>query len=186
MQFPPWWWYARSFQNLRRHKFWEMHREPEVPEAEAPVEECLDGIARITLKELAPHHSVKSGTVCSTSPRVDAGVGKCSHAHRQVDEQPSNRSRKNGKVQWLCWKMHDNWVTYLMIWSRRNLRRWLKTVVWKNWPRWSSSAKPQRSKIWVSVSGGDGMVQSEVLVKSKCIGPFWLVSLNSASSESMK
>ena len=35
-----------------------MHREPEVLEAEAQVEECLDCRARITSKELAPLHSV--------------------------------------------------------------------------------------------------------------------------------
>ena len=39
----------------------EMRREPEVPEARVPVVECLDGPARITLKELAPIHAVKSG-----------------------------------------------------------------------------------------------------------------------------
>ena len=27
------------------------------------------------------------------------------------------------KVQWLCWKLHDNWVTYFRIWSRRSLHR---------------------------------------------------------------
>ena len=40
----------------------EKLREPEVPEAEVPAVECLDGPARITPKELAPIHSVKSGT----------------------------------------------------------------------------------------------------------------------------
>ena len=63
--------------------------------------ECLDGPASITSKELAPIHSVKSGTLqnaCSTRPRVVADlVGeKCSYAHRQVEEQPSKRSKKNG------------------------------------------------------------------------------------------
>ena len=38
-------------------------REPEVPEERVPVVECLDGHARITSKELAPIHSVKSGTL---------------------------------------------------------------------------------------------------------------------------
>ena len=34
---------------------------------------------------------------CSTNPRVDAYLGeKCSYAHRQVDEQPSKRSKKKG------------------------------------------------------------------------------------------
>ena len=70
----------------------EMHREPRVLEAEAQVEECLDCLARITSKELAPIHSVKSGILqnaCSTSPRMDAD-----YAHRQVDEHPSKKSQK--------------------------------------------------------------------------------------------
>ena len=74
----------------------EMRREPEVPEEEVPMEECLDGPARITLKELAQIHSVKSGTLqnaCSTGPRVVADLVKS--AHRQVDEQLSKRSKKN-------------------------------------------------------------------------------------------
>ena len=77
----------------------ENHRGPEVPEVRVPVVECLDGLARITSKELAITHFVKSGTLqkaCSTRPRVVVGlVKKCSYAHRQVDEQPTKRSKKN-------------------------------------------------------------------------------------------
>ena len=73
-----------------------MHREPEVLEAEAQVGECLDCRSRVTSKELAPLHSVKSGILqsgCSTSPKMDADLGKkCSYAHRQVDEQPSKKA----------------------------------------------------------------------------------------------
>ena len=61
-----------------------MHRETEVPEAEALVVECHDGLARITSKELAPIHSVKNGirqNACSTSPRMDADFGKSAHSH---------------------------------------------------------------------------------------------------------
>ena len=57
----------------------EKHREPEVPEERVPVVECLDGLARITSKELAPILSVKSGTLQnarSTRPRVVVGLGK--------------------------------------------------------------------------------------------------------------
>ena len=57
----------------------EKHREPEVPEEKVPVVECLDGLARISSKELAPTHFVKSGTLqnaCSTRPRVVADLGK--------------------------------------------------------------------------------------------------------------
>ena len=77
-----------------------MRPEPEVPEARLPVVECLDGPARITSKELAPSHSVKSGILqyaCSTSRRMDADLGKkCSYLHRQVEEQPGKRANKNG------------------------------------------------------------------------------------------
>ena len=72
----------------------ENHREPEVP-----VVECLDGLARITSKELATTHFVKKWH----SPeclfyKTKSGCRfweKCSYAHRQVDEQPTERSKKN-------------------------------------------------------------------------------------------
>ena len=57
----------------------EKHREPEVPEEQVSVVECLDGLARITSKELAITHFVKGGTLqnaCSARPRVVAGLGK--------------------------------------------------------------------------------------------------------------
>ena len=77
----------------------ENHRGPEVPEVKVRVVECRDGVARITLEELAITHFVKDGTLqnaCTTRPRVVAGFGeKCSFAHRQVDEQPTKRSKSN-------------------------------------------------------------------------------------------
>ena len=57
----------------------EKRREPEVPEGRVPVLERLDGLARITSKELAITHFVKGGTLqtgCSTRPRVVVGLGK--------------------------------------------------------------------------------------------------------------
>ena len=57
----------------------ENHRGPEVPEVKAPAVECHDGIARITLEELAITHSVKDGILqnaCSTRPRVVVGLGE--------------------------------------------------------------------------------------------------------------
>ena len=57
----------------------EMRREPDVPEEGVPVVECLDGPAKITSKELASIHSVKSGILqnaCSTRPRVVADLVK--------------------------------------------------------------------------------------------------------------
>ena len=62
--------------------------------------ECLCGPARITSKELARIHSVKSGILqnaCSSSPKMDADLEKSAlYAHRQVEEQPNKRSKTNG------------------------------------------------------------------------------------------
>ena len=69
---------------LLRGSMREMHREPEVPEAKVPVEECFDCHARITSKELAPNHSVKNGILqnaCSTKTRMVAVMGKSAHSH---------------------------------------------------------------------------------------------------------
>ena len=91
----------------------EKHREPEVKEERVPVVECLHGLARITSKELAITHFVKSGTLqnaCSTRPRVVVGFGeKCSFAHRQVDEQPTKRSKKNDDKSAVAMLKKGNW-----------------------------------------------------------------------------
>ena len=89
----------------------ENHREPEVPEAGVPAVERLDGLARITLEELAITHFV--GTLqnaCSTRPRVVVGLGeKCSFAHRQVDEQPTKRFKKNDDKSAVTMLKKGNW-----------------------------------------------------------------------------
>ena len=84
----------------------ENHREPEVPEEKVPVVECLDGHARITSKELAITHFVKSGTLqnaCSTRPRVVVGLGKSAHTHivRLMNSRLKGPKRMMTKVQWL-------------------------------------------------------------------------------------
>ena len=86
-----------------------LHREPEVPEAEVPVVECLDGPARITSKEFALTHFVKSGTLqnaCTTRPRVVVGLGKSAHTHivRLMNSRLKGPKRMMTKVQWLCWR----------------------------------------------------------------------------------
>ena len=85
----------------------ENHREPEVPEAEVQAVERLDGIARITSKELAITHFVKNGTLqnaCSTRPRVVAGLGKSvlMHTVRLMNSRRKGLKRIMTKVQWLC------------------------------------------------------------------------------------
>ena len=82
----------------------EKHREPEVPGEGVPVVECIDGLARITPKELATTHSVKSGTLqnaCSTRPRVVAGLGKSARMHtvRLMNSLVKGPKRMMTKVQ---------------------------------------------------------------------------------------
>ena len=82
----------------------EKHREPEVPEEEVPVVECLDGLARITSKELAITHFVKDGTLqnaCSARPRMVVGLGKSAHMHtvRFMNSRPKGPKRMMTKVQ---------------------------------------------------------------------------------------
>ena len=91
----------------------ENHRGPEVPKVKVPAVECLDGLARITLEELAITHSVKDGTLqnaCTTRSRVVVGFGeKCSYAHRQVDKQPTIRSKKNNDKSAVAVLKKGNW-----------------------------------------------------------------------------
>ena len=82
----------------------ENHREPEVAEEEVPVVERLDGLARITLEELAITHFVKGGTLqnaCSTRPRVVVGLGKGAHMHtvRLMNSRLKGPKRMMTKVQ---------------------------------------------------------------------------------------
>ena len=100
-----------------------MRREPEVPEVRVPVVEGLDGPARITSKELAPIHSVKNGILknaCFTRPRVVVGLGNSALMRivRLKNSLAKGLKRMVKKVQWLCSKVHDNWVAYSRIWSR--------------------------------------------------------------------
>ena len=81
-----------------------MRREPEVPEERVLVVECLDGHARITSKELAPIHSVRSGTLqnaYSTKPNVVADLVKSAHMHivRLMNNLVKGPKRMMTKVQ---------------------------------------------------------------------------------------
>ena len=70
--------------DLLRSRVSDMHREQGDPEARVPVVECLDGLARITLEELAITHFVLEGTLqnaCSTRPKVVVGLERSAHSH---------------------------------------------------------------------------------------------------------
>ena len=77
------------------------------PRGRSPVVECLDGLARITSKELATTHSVKSRTLqnaCSTRPRVVVGLGKSALTDivRLMNSRRKGLKRIMTKVLWLC------------------------------------------------------------------------------------
>ena len=78
----------------------------EVPEVKVPAVECRDGLARITLEELAIAHSVKDGILpnaCSTKTRMVAVVGKSAHLHivRLTHSQRNGPNRIMTKAPWL-------------------------------------------------------------------------------------
>ena len=85
----------------------EMREEPEVLEERVPAVERLDGLARITLEELAITHFVKNGTLqnaCTTRPRAVVGLGKSAHSHivRLMNSRRKGLKRMMTKVLWLC------------------------------------------------------------------------------------
>ena len=82
----------------------ENHREPEVPEKEVPVVECLGGLAT---EELAITHSVENDTLqnaCSTRPRVVVGLRKSARSHivKLMNSRQKGPKRMMAKVLWLC------------------------------------------------------------------------------------
>ena len=85
----------------------ENHRGPKVPEARVPAVECLDGLARITLEELAITHSVKDGILqnaCSTRPRMVSVLVRSAHSHivRLTHSRRNGPNRIMTKALWLC------------------------------------------------------------------------------------
>ena len=90
----------------------ENHRGPEVPEVKAPAVECLDGLARTTLEELAITHSVKDGILqnaCSTKTRMVAVLEKSAHSHivRLTHSRRNGPNRIMTKALWLFLKKGD-------------------------------------------------------------------------------
>ena len=76
----------------------ENHREPEVLEIKVRVVECRDGLARITLGELAiTHFCIWHFPECLFyKNKSGCRFGKrCSFVHRQVDAQPTKWSKSN-------------------------------------------------------------------------------------------
>ena len=146
----------------------EMRREPEVTEEKVPVVECLDGLARITSKELAPINDVKSGILqyacaCFTCRRMGAVLVKSALLRiARLTNSPAKRTKKNGDksavamlkkneqhqrtgrlVKKSTHQIHNNWVASFRIWSRRSLHRFCgRTQTYGNQSDVQNSQKP--------------------------------------------
>ena len=161
-------WYCRiGLRILSCKRMRENRREPAVPEEEVPVVACLDGPAWITWKKLAPIHSFCEKWLPPECLfyRTKSGCRfgeKCSYAHREVDEQPTRRSKQNDKsavamLKKSCWhenvrepvvyvKGHDrsgrpdknvitSWNEDLLDVDHLTHGNWV--VYFKTWSRWS-------------------------------------------------
>ena len=76
------------------------------PRGKVRVVECRDGLARITLQELAITHYVKDGILqnaCSTRPRMVAVLGRSAHSHivRLTHSRRNGPNRIMTKALWL-------------------------------------------------------------------------------------
>ena len=75
-----------------------MRREPEVPEERVPVVDCPDGLVRDHVKGTCTNSFCEKWQPPEClfyKTRIGCRFGeKCSDAHRQVDEQPSKRSKQ--------------------------------------------------------------------------------------------
>ena len=103
-----------------------MHRDPGVLEAEVPVGKCLDGSARITSKELAPLHSVKSDilwSACPTRQKMDAhlGIRALMRIARLTNNQARNFKKNGDKIAVAILKNTRQLVAYVKIWSPQRL-----------------------------------------------------------------
>ena len=101
------------FRILSCSRMSENHREPEVPEEEVPVVECLGGLARITFRGTCniPFCAKWHPPEClfyKTKSGCRFGE-KCSYAHRQVDEQPTKRSKNNDDKSAVAMLKKGNW-----------------------------------------------------------------------------
>ena len=83
------------------------------PRGKIPRVECREGLARITLEELAITHFVKNGTLqnaCSTRPRVVVGLRKSAHTHIvRLMNSRRTRSKKNDDESAVILRKKGDW-----------------------------------------------------------------------------
>ena len=113
---------------LLRGRMREMHRESEVREASPSGRmlrlPCKDYLKRTCTNSFCEKWHPPECLFYKSESGCSIGE-KCSYAHRQVEEQPSKRSKKNDdkKCSSHVEGLHDNWVAYFKKRSRRSLDR---------------------------------------------------------------
>ena len=90
-----------------------MHRELEVPEARVPVVECLDGPARITLKEPCNNSFCERWhppecLFYKTKSGCRFGKSALMRIARLMNSPAKGPKRMVTKVQWLCWRKNEH------------------------------------------------------------------------------
>ena len=109
-----------------------MHREPRILEAEAQVGKWLDCFKGTCTTPVCEKWHPPKCLFYKSENGCQLG-DKCSYANCQVDEQPSKKFViKVTQQQWENWRIHDNWVANLRIWSRRSLHRFCGRA-WTCW-----------------------------------------------------
>ena len=117
-----------------------MHREPEVPEEEVPVVEwlgwpCKDYLKGTCINSFCEKWHPPECLYYKTKSGCRFGE-KCSFAHRQVDEQPTKRSKKNDDKSAVAilkkgdWQERESVTDHVTI-DRGNLGR----IVIINWDK---------------------------------------------------
>ena len=125
----------------------ENHRGPEVPEARVPSGRmfrwpCKDYLKGTCNNSFCERWHPPECLFYKTKSGCRFGE-KCSYEHRQVDEQPSERSKKNGDKSAVASQItdllgsvhliHDNWVASFRTWSRRSWRQsYGRAQTWRN------------------------------------------------------
>ena len=181
-------------QNLRRHKMWEIQREPKVLEGCSPSVKMSRLPCKAHLKSTCTNPSCEScilQSVCFSRQKIDANFEKCvlMHTVGLMNSLPKSLKKEWGGQK--CSGYVEGYTTiglYISgygaaeifidfteerkkmkpircvqftktrIASRHHSRP--KTIAGIYLPRWSSTAKPQRTKIWGSVSRRDRVARA--------------------------
>ena len=86
---------------------------------------CKDYLKGTCINSLCEKWHPRGVLVLQASRRMDADLVKIAlmRTARLKNSSAKGLKRMVTKAQWLCWKLHDNWVAYCRIWSRRSLHR---------------------------------------------------------------